>query len=634
MLHIQEADLFYLELISLFKRTIMKKYKYLKLLFSVAGVVTLSSCSDYLEVESLSNTAEKQQFDSASDTFSALVGVYNSTMGDNTYGQRMNLILTQSGDDFRTSGDYNANDRRGISCFGAIPTNTELLRPFLDTYAGIERANLVIKNIPISPVYQTGSDADKKLMDRYLGEALTLRAHFYHDLIKNWGDVPFQDIPSADLPSLYLQKTDRDVIYDKILDDLLKAEALVPWKSEGNTTAQRISKGAVKGLRARIALTRAGYSLRRSPQQMMQGSNPQKYYQIAYDECRDIMNSGQHKLNPSYEGLFRALHTNTADATNEIIYAIGAFGGNSRTDSKIGYYNGLRHDDTDWRSSGGINAIPVYFYEFTKFDARRDVNIAIFRVSATKQEDLQTSINWNDGKFRKSWTSIVGTSQNLGIDWPLIRYADILLMFAEADNELHNGPSQEAVNAVLSVRQRAYAGNLGQVGTIPTDKTGFFNYIVKERSLEFGGEGLRKYDLIRWNLLETKINETRQKLTQFMNGTGAYANVPEYIFYKKPASTVANYVPTKTAQQNVLDIDFYTTGSVAKADIFYSPNQSVATPTGYTKVNWRLAMTQPYISGDPVKSYAYYFQPNKKELLPIALDVINSNYNLTQDYGY
>lgn len=607
----------------------MKKNKFLAIVFSIAGLISLNSCEQYLDVESLSNTAEAQQFDSASDTFSALVGVYNATMGDNTYGQRMNLILTQSGDDLRTSGDYNANDRRGISCFGAIPTNTELLRPFLDTYAGIERANLVIKNIPLSPVYKTGSEADKKLMDRYLGEALTLRAQFYSDLIKNWGDVPFQIVPSADLPDLYLPKTDRDLIYDQILDDLLKAESLVPWRSEGGTTAQRISKGAVKGLRARIALARAGYSLRRAPQQMLQGSNPQKYYQIAFDECKDIITSGQHQLNSSYEGLFRALHTNSQDATNEVIYAIGAFGGNSRTDSKIGYYNGLRHDDTDWKSSGGISAIPTYFYEFGKYDLRRDINVAIFRVGTTKQEELQTSINWNDGKFRKSWSNITGTSQNLGIDWPLLRYSDILLMFAEADNELHGAPSQDAIDAVMAVRRRAYTGNLGQVGTIPTTKIAFFNYLVKERQLEFGGEGLRKYDLIRWNLLETKINETRQKLTDFMNGTGAYANVPEYIFYKKVA-----YDKSKTAQQNITDIDFYTATGVAKADIFYTPNQSVATPSGYTKVNWRLAMTQPYISGDPIKSYAYYFQPNKRELLPLALDVVNSNYNLTQDYGY
>lgn len=611
----------------------MNKNKFSSLFLSLFCAMTLNSCSDYLEVENLSNTAEKQQFDSAPDTFAALVGVYNSAMGDNTYGQRMNLILSQSGDDFRTSGDYNANDRRGISCFGAVPTNTELLRPFLDTYTGIERANLVIKNIPISPVYQTGSAADKKLMDRYLGEALALRALFYYDLIKNWGDVPFQDRPSADLPSVYLPKTDRDIIYEQILDDLAKASALVPWKSEGGTTAQRLSKAAVKGLRARIALARAGYSLRRNPQLMVQGTNPQKYYQIAYDECKDIINSGQHKLNPSYEGLFRSLHTNSQDTTNEVIFAIGAFGGNSRTDSKIGYYNGLRHDDSDWKSAGGISAIPTYFYEFSKYDLRRDVNVAIFRVSTSKQEDLQTSINWNDGKFRKSWTSITGTSQNLGIDWPLLRYSDILLMFAEADNEIHGSPSQEAIDAVMAVRQRAYAGNVGQVGTIPTSKNDFLAYIIQERLLEFGGEGLRKYDLIRWNLLETKINETRQKLTDFMNGTGAYANVPEYIFYKKPASTVVNYVPTKTAQQNVLDMDLYVNG-INKADVFYNPNQSVATPSGYTKVNWRLAMTQPYINGDPVKSYAYYFQPNKKELLPIALDVISSNYNLTQDYGY
>ena len=605
------------------------KNKIITSILAVAGFFTINSCSDYLEVESLSNTAEKQQFDSTADAFSALVGVYNSSMGDNTYGQRMNLILAQSGDDYRTSGDFNANDRRGVSCFGAIPTNTELLRPFLDTYAGIERANLVIKNIPLSTVYQTGSDSDKKLMDRFLGEALTLRALFYHDLIKNWGDVPFQELPSADLPTVYLPKTDRDIIYDKLLEDLSKAQALVPWRSEANTTAQRISKAAIKGLRARIALARGGYSLRRNPQQMMQGSNPQKYYQIAYDECKDIILSGQHSLNPSYEGLFRSLHTNSQDATNEIIYAIGAFGGNSKTDSKIGYYNGLRHDDTTWKSSGGISAIPVYFYEFSKYDLRRDVNIAIYRVNTSKQAELQTSINWNDGKFRKSWTDITGTSQNLGIDWPYLRYSDILLMFAEADNELHGAPSQEAIDAVMAVRKRAYAGNLSQVGTIPTTKAAFFDFIVKERQLELGSEGLRKYDLIRWNLLETKINETRTKLTQFMNGTGPYANVPQYIFYKKLA-----YTPTKTAQQNVLDMDFYTASGVAKADVFYTPNQSTSTPSGYTKVNWRLAMTQPYINGDPVKSYAYYFEPNKKELLPIALDVINSNYNLTQDYGY
>jgi hypothetical protein len=606
----------------------MKMKKSIIIVSCIISSLTFNSCNDFLEPENLSSVSEAQQFDSTADTFSALVGVYSQLAGDDGYGQRLSLIFPHSSDDFRTSGDFNCNDRRGIATFGSCTTNTELNKPFLKLYSGIERANLCIKNIPISPVYQTGSADDKKLMDRFLGEALTLRAQFYYELIRNWGDIPFQEIPSADMETLYLAKTDRDVIYEKILADLEKAATLVPWRSEGGTTAARLSKGAVKGLRARIALARAGYSLRRSPQLMAQGSNPQKYYQIAYDECKDIMNHpGEHSLNPSYENVFRALHTNTQDATNEVIFAVGAFGGNARTDSKIGYYNGLKHDDnSSWKGGGGINALPIYFYEFSKYDLRRDMNVGIFKVNNTNQAELVTAISFTDSKFRKSWTNITGPSQNLAIDWPMIRVSDVMLMFAEADNELNGSPSAEAVNALKLVRNRAYTGNLGQVGTIPTDKVGFFNAIVKERLLELGAEGIRKYDLIRWNLLNTKILESRQKMTDFMNGTGAYANAPLNLYYKKSV-----YDPLKTAQQNISAIDIYYPGT-DKTEVFYNPSQD-ATPTGYTKIAWRAAVLPTYIS-DPVKGFAQYFQPNKRELLPIYSDIIQSNYNLTQDYGY
>lgn len=200
-------------------------------------------------------------------------------------------------------------------------------------------------------------------------------------------------------------------------------------------------------------------------------------------------------------------------------------------------------------------------------------------------------------------------------------------MFAEADNEINGNPSAQAVDAVRQVRNRAYAGNLGQAGTIPTDKTGFFNYIVHERLLEFGGEGLRKYDLIRWNLLATKIAETRQKLSDLLNGTGQYANVPSYLYYK-----VSPYDKTKSAQAALQAIDVYVPAGVDRSDVYYTP--SVAdTPAGYTRVNWRAAMTATYIN-DPAKGYAQYFEANRKELLPIYNDIIQSNYNLTQDYGY
>lgn len=588
-----------------------------------------SSCNDFLEPENLSSVSEARQFDSVSDTFTALVGVYAQLAGDDGYGQRIALILPHSGDDYRTSGSYSCNDRRGVATFGACPTNTELNGPFSKLYTGIERANLCIKNIPLSPVYQTGTEEDKKLMDRYLGEALTLRAQFYYELIRNWGDVPYYPVPAADMAEQYLPKTDRDVIYEQMIEDLGRAATLVPWRSEGGTPNARLSKAAVKGLRARIALARAGYSLRRSPQIMAQGSNPQKYYQIALDECRDIMNHpGEHSLNPSYENVFRSLHTNSQDATNEIIFAIGAFGGNSRTDSKIGYYNGLKHDDnSSWKGGGGINALPTYFYEFSKYDLRRDMNVGIYKVNNTNQAELVPANGFTDSKYRKSWTGITGPSQNLAVDWPMIRLSDVMLMFAEADNEINGAPSQDAKNALLAVRSRAYAGNLGQVGTIPSDKAGFFNAIVKERLLELGSEGIRKYDLIRWNLIASKIAETKQKLTDFINGTGAYANVPLDIYYKPSV-----YDPTKTAQQNVTAIDVYTVGA-DKSEVFYQPTQSATLPVGYKKIAWRSGVAATYVN-DPAGGYAQYFEPNKRELLPIYFEYIQNNYNLTQDYGY
>lgn len=606
----------------------MKLNRLISILSCLIIFFTLTSCDEFLDAENISNSNEEQQFDSTADTFTALIGVYNQVIGDDGYGQRLNLYYPQSGDDFKTSGDYNCNDRRGLSTFGPCTSNPDLNKPFLKLYSGIERANLVIKNIPLSPVYQSGSAADKKLMDRYLGEAYTLRAQFYYDLIKNWGDVPMQLVPSSDLETVYLPKTDRDVIYEQMIADLATASSLVPWRSEAVGSNTRITKAAVKGLRARIALARAGYSLRRSPRVMAQGSNPQVYYKIAYDECKDIMTKGDHALNSSFEAVFRALHDNTEDAAHEVIFAVGAFGGNAATDSKIGYYNGMRHGDNSlWKSSGGINALPVYFYEFGKFDLRRDLTVASMQINDANLAILSTGVLCTDGKFRKSWTNVTGTAQNLAIDWPMIRYSDILLMFAEADNEINGAPSADAVNAVRLVRNRAYTGNLSEAGTIPTDKTGFFNYIVKERLLEFGGEGMRKYDLIRWNLLATKIAETKQKLAELLNGTGQYANVPSYLYYK-----ASPYDKTKTAQAALLAVDIYVKPGSTRADVYTTPSVT-DTPAGYTRLNWRAAMTATYIN-DPAKGYAQYFEANRKELFPIYDDIILSNYNLKQDYGY
>ena len=599
-------------------------------LLALGSLGLLASCKKYLGVESPSTLSETATFGSVSNATSALTGVYAMLIGDNGYGSRIATLFPQSADDFKTSGDYNPADRRGISTYGPSADNADLVNPFNQLFKGIERANLCIKNIPLSDPYTKGSAEQKATMRKLYGEALTLRAQFYYEAIRNWGDLPAQFVPAQDLKDLYLPKTDRDTLYDHILDDLKTAAELVPWRSESGDPATRITKAAVKGLRARIALARGGYSLRSQSHKMERRDDYKKYYQIAYDECKDIMaHPEQHDLSPNYENLFKTLHTAARlDPANELIFEVGAFGGNANTDSKLGYYNGLRHNASSrfGGGGGGINALPTYFYEFDSIgDVRRDVTINMYEIDDKSKKIMNTAILMTDGKFRRSWTSITGTSQNLAIHWPILRFADILLMYAEADNELNNGPSASAIAAFEKVRRRAFAGYESRMGTTPTSKDGFFKAIVQERLLEFGGEGIRKYDLIRWNLLDAKIQETKAKLRQFMTGQGRYANLPLYVYTK-----AADYNVVSSAQE-VATLDLY--GGSASKVLFEPGLGSSSAPSGYTTKNWRYAVNEDYITGD-LKGYARYFEANKKELFPIPTAVLLTNYNLTQNYGY
>lgn len=598
------------------------------------AITILPSCKKFLNTENPSTTSQDAVFTSISYTESAVTGVYAMLIGDNGYGNRISCLYPQTADDFKTSGSYSPLDRRGISMYGVSPGNTELLNPFRQLYKGIERANICIKYIPLSDLYNNGTESEKQSMRRLYGEALTLRAQFYYELIRNWGDVPFHKVPAADLPDLYLPKTDRDEIYDQLIADLATASEIVPWRTTA-PSGFRVTKGFVKGLRARIALARGGYSLRRAESQygqtMARPADYLTFYQIARDECYDIIqNRGEHDLNPVYENLFRSIHSGgRSDDAHEIIFEVGAFGGNASTDSKLGYYNGVRHNSSSkyGAGGGGINAIPTYFYEFDSIgDCRRDVTIGSFEIDASNNKIMNTLNNMTEGKYRRSWTTITGTSQNLAINWIIMRFSDVLLMFAEAENELKGLPTAEAIEAYMEVRRRAFTGFEERIGTAPTDKQGFFNAIVQERLLEFGGEGIRKYDLIRWNLMANTFTATRTKLRELMEGEGRYANVPVYIHTK-----ANSYDPTLSSSEIMESIDF-ATGIKASAALF-TPNDNATAPSGYTTKNWRESISEESITGTS-SGFATFFIQNARELFPLHTDILAENYNLKQDYGY
>ncbi|MBS1567609.1 MAG: RagB/SusD family nutrient uptake outer membrane protein, partial [Bacteroidetes bacterium] len=570
-------------------------------------------CKKYLSLEPRSAFDGNYVFSNVVNAKAAVIGAYNMLAGDQGYGSRLSMMYPYDSDEMIGVTNTTApdNSSRDISRYNLQSTNAQLELPFERLYTGIERANTCIKNIPLMDLYKNGSASDQQELRRLHGEALTLRAQFYLEVIRNWGDVPAPFVPSIDLENTFLSKTDRDTIYNHLLDDLKTAEDLVPWRTEV-ARDERITKGAVKALRARIALYRGGYSLRRASTQMERRSDYLQYYKIARDECYDLMQRrDQHTLNPSFQSVFKdGIDAHKPDSYGEVLFEVAMGGGNGDADSKLGYYDGPRFyvsGNSAQLGNSSVRIVPVYFYSFDSLDTRRDITTAAYYNSADGTKAVQTLVNMTSGKFRSDWITNpapVSAVQYLGINWPLIRFSDVLLMFAEAENELNGAPTGDAIAAYEEVRKRGFRGNETKIGTTPVTKDAFFTAITNERYFEFGGEGIRKYDLIRWNLLGQKINNARDIYTKMLNKQAPYDTLPQSMYYKTGSATVVF------------------------SNSLYRPAPA-ATPTGYTKVAWISAITSSWIS-----NLAQLFKPNHSELLPIPQQSLDANPNLTQDYGY
>jgi hypothetical protein len=595
-----------------------QRLSYKKYFLSAALLVTVMtgivSCKKYLEVEPISSFGTDYVFDNVVNAEKAVLGVYSRLCGDAGYGIRVSMYYPYDDDIMMGQGGtpYPDNERRDIAHYRANAGNTQLAAPFNQMFQGIEWANVCIYNIPKMPGYINGDASLQKQLKRLYGEALTLRAQFYLEAIRNWGDLPAQFLPSSVDKEQFKPKADRDSIYAQLLDDLALAASVLPWRNEV-AKEERITQGAARGLRARIALFRAGWSLRRSGG-MQRGSNPNTYYQIARDECRAIMESGQHNLNSSFETVFKNyIAGKQIEPNGEVIWEVGMGGGNSALgDSKLGYYCGPR---INANGNAALTILPSYFYMFDSTDRRRDVMCVPYDVNASgttvTSRTGRNLVNMIDGKFRRDWIVPAGYTigpQYFGVNWPLLRFSDVLLMFAEAENELNNGPTAEAKTAFEKVRLRAFNNDPALIGTTPTDKAGFFNAIVKERALELGGEGIRKYDLIRWNMLESKFNETKATLTAMSNRTAPYDQLPEYMYY----------------QNNNVNI-VWANPSYYKPD----PFAGIA-PAGYTRIDW----VRNGIATTLITYYAEDFNANKNELLPLPQASLDANPLLKQDYGY
>lgn len=606
------------------KRTFLRPALAAMLLSTAAAAV---SCKGYLDAVSPSVYTNEVTFGSVSGANSAVIGAYDPLSGDNGYGVRLATGYAYDTDEGQNRAGAPDGGSRDVNRYRVTAGTTELTAPFSTLFQGVERANICIEQIPQMALYQSGTAQEKQQLRRLHGEALTLRALYYLEITRNWGDVPAPFEPAGD--DVNLPVTDRNVIYDRLLGDLALASRLLPWRGQADYGPyERFTKGAAKALRARIALFRGGYQSRQG--QMVRAADYQAAYQVARAECDTLLrNRAQHTLNPSFEAVWRNVSGLSFDTQyNEVLFEVAMGSGSAASDSKLGYNNGPRLSQLSrWGQTGGaISILPTYFYAFDSTDTRRDVTITLYRsVDATPNVlNSVTGTTITDGKFRRDWRVplLPGTSQNLGMNWPVVRFSDVLLMFAEAQNELA-GPSAAyngttPVQALEEVRRRAFsAANYRALpATQVSSASAFFTTLVNERWLEFGGESIRKYDLIRWNLLGAKIAETKTNLTAFMAGTGAYARCPQYLYEYNPAPEQLRY-----------------------ARSLYRPAPSTATTfnitTGGTtyaarRVNWRAAVTATSIA-DVASAYL----PNTgDELLAFPQTVVDTNPNLKQNFGY
>lgn len=446
-----------------------------------------------------------------------------------------------------------SNSKYNVSNYDYTNLTAVLSSTYTTMYKAIEYANVCIKNIPSMSV----ADADKQKLDGLLGEALAMRAYAYWCIVRFYGDIPYADTPTQDHDTFASSRVSRDTIYDHCIADLQKAVTLLPWKSEGYAkTPERFTKNSAYGILARVALYAAGYSLRwdlshvpydKSTVRIAQRDDQtrvRQLYQIAADACKAVITRGENSLVSDYDQLYRDLANNRYNSETMLEY--GWYGTNS-ADVRTGYTNGIPTGGTSntiGKGGSQMAAFPTFYFEYDEGDQRRDVSVCNYGMNLSKTKDtyqMETFIGMGVGKYRINWKSERGsTDSKRDINWPMLRYSDVLLMYAEALNELNNGATAEAVDAVKQVRRRAFRGDETKIGQIPTAHDDFLNYIIKERKLELSNEGLRKSDLLRWGILYEHLTAAKQDIVDLANHEGKYANVEQYRAYKQQGNPQLN----------------------------------------------------------------------------------------------
>lgn len=454
----------------------------MKLLFNITALLIFSalifsSCEDFLNSTPQGELTQTSFPSTENDAFQATNAIYN-TLRISGFHEGLFPILDIMSDDAHkgSNPDDQASSIGPFDHFQHIASEWVIDSWWNTLYLGVKRANVVTEKVPLI-------DMDETLKARYIGEAKFLRALFYFDLVRAWGDIPLFTSTNPDLTSSRASSSD---IYNLIIDDLEDAINTLPEKDElvGNDVG-RATKGAAKALLARVYLFRKDFAA------------AEKY-------TLEVISSGFYDLEPVFS------HANSVEGEHgvESVFEIGAYGEEGLENGGNQYANVQGVRGTPNRGWGFNRPSNDLINSFETGDPRMEETVIFLGETLDGvyiQGDGKTPDKTLDGSGniveiecynQKVWTPGETVPPSFGHNRRLIRYADVLLMAAEALNE--NDKPAQALTYLNLVRERARQENSSILPDITaTGKSELRSIILNERRHELALEGFRFWDLLR-----------------------------------------------------------------------------------------------------------------------------------------
>lgn len=449
----------------------MKKISSYKiLLLLIAGSLgTLTSCNKLTE-NPKSVIVASQFYQTSSDATSAVNSVYGTLNSDPAgdfplYGRQLNLLVENASDNQTYSPSNTNPDVRALGTASYISSNSRVQKVWQQLYYGINRANIAIDNIPAIQM-------DTVLRARLVRESKFIRALLYFNLVRLYGDVPLvlHNPSSTNIDNLLIARTPSADVYTQIVSDLKDATNLP--KTYGTADLGRATGGAAHTLLAKVYLTRQDWN-------------------DALTELNNVINGGYgYALFTNYYDAFQKATKNGV----EHIFSV-------QFETNLGEANSeqyLSQSFTSFNTGTFPIDIPVDSSLYKLFSANDTRRAVTFYSSVYNAATGQTVVFNNPyapyfNKFVDYSLSPLSSQTQSGINYPVLRYADVLLMQAEALNEINGGPTSDAYTAINQVRTRAHIANL----TTGLSQSDFRDSVFLERRKEFIQEGHRWFDLVR-----------------------------------------------------------------------------------------------------------------------------------------